>query len=83
MPERGEGIRAPDFLAFETSRVELRLLEAMGKKAANIHLGTEEKWRAILKDLRGRKGNWLGRAAPAMANAIENDWRVWRERRQS
>ena len=83
VPERGEGIRAPDFLTFETSRVELRLLEAMGKETANIHLGTEEKWRAILKDLRGRKGNWLGRAAQAMANAMEKDWRVWRERQQS
>ena len=42
MPERGEGIRAPDFLTFETSRVELRLLKAMGKETANIRVGTEE-----------------------------------------
>jgi len=33
--------------------------------------------------LRGRKGNWLGGAAQAMAGAMEKDWRVWRERWQS
>ncbi len=69
--------------ALATSRGECRLLEAMGRETANIHLGTEEKRRAILKDLRGRKGNWLIRAAQAMADAMEKDWRVWRERRQS
>ncbi|MFZ1132149.1 MAG: DUF2252 family protein, partial [Terriglobales bacterium] len=48
--------------ALGTSRGELRLLEAMGRETANIHVGTEEKRRAILKDLRGRKGNWLASA---------------------
>jgi len=66
-----------------TSRGELRLLEAMGRETANIHVGTEEKRRPILKDLRGRKGNWLLGAAQAMADAIEKDWRVWKERWQS
>jgi hypothetical protein len=69
--------------ALGTSRGELRVLETMGKETANIHLGTEEKRRAILKDLRGRKGNWLLAAAQVMADAMEKDWRVWRERRQS
>ncbi len=69
--------------ALRTSRGECRLLEAMGIETANIHLGTEEKRKAILKDLRKRKGNWLVGAAQAMADAMEKDWRVWRERRQS
>jgi hypothetical protein len=69
--------------ALGTSRGECRLLEAMGRETANIHVGTEEKRRAILKDLRARKGNWLAIAAQAMADAMEKDWRVWRERRQS
>jgi hypothetical protein len=69
--------------ALGTSRGELRLLEAMGRETANIHVGTEEKRRAILKDLRGRKGNWLGESAQTMAGAMEKDWRVWRERWQS
>ena len=68
--------------ALGTSREECRLLEAMGRETANIHVGTEEKRRAILKDLRARKGNWLLGAAQSMARAMEKDWRVWRERRQ-
>ena len=67
--------------ALGSSRGELRLLEAMGRETANIHLGTEEKRRrAILKDLRQRKGNWLLRAAQAMASATEKDWQTWRKR---
>jgi hypothetical protein len=66
-----------------TSRGELRLLDAMGRETANIHLGTEEKRRAILKDLRGRKGNWLLGAAQAMTEIMEKDWKIWKERWQS
>ncbi len=69
--------------ALPTNRDECRLLDAMGRETANIHVGTEEKRRAILKDLRGRKGNWLLAAAQAMAEAMEKDWRVWKERWQS
>ena len=61
-----------------TCRGELRVLQSMGIEAANIHVGTEEKRRAILKDLAARKGNWLADAAQAMADAMEKDWRVWR-----
>lgn len=66
-----------------TNRGELRLLEAMGRETANIHLGTVEKRRAILKDLRRRKGNWLARSALAMAEEVQKDWRIWKERRLS
>jgi len=69
--------------ALGNSRGECRLLAAMGLETANIHVGTEEKRRAILKDLRGRKANWLLNAAETMAGAMEKDWRVWRERWQS
>ena len=41
--------------ALGTSREECRLLTSMGRETANIHVGTEEKRRAILKDLRSRK----------------------------
>jgi hypothetical protein len=61
-----------------SSRGELRLLEAMGRETANIHLGSEETRIAILKDLRRRKGNWLLKAAQTMAVAMEKDWKVWR-----
>ncbi|HSZ64283.1 MAG TPA: DUF2252 family protein [Terriglobales bacterium] len=69
--------------ALGTSRGECRLLEAMGRETANIHVGTEEKRKAILNDVRGRKANWLINAAEKMADVMEKDWRVWRERWQS
>jgi hypothetical protein len=69
--------------ALGTSRGEVRLLEAMGRETANVHLGTDDKRRLILKDLRKRKGNWLLGAAEAMANAIGKDWKEWKERWQS
>jgi hypothetical protein len=72
-----------DLETLGTSRGELRLLEAMGAETANVHLGTVEKRKAILKDLRGRKGSWLVGAAQAMLEAMEKDWRVWTGRRRS
>jgi uncharacterized protein DUF2252 len=72
-----------ELAALGTNREECRLLEAMGRETGNIHVGTEEKRRAILKDLHGRKAGWLLAAAQAMAGAMEKDWRVWKERRQS
>ncbi len=69
--------------ALGTARGELRLLEAMGREVANVHAGTEEKRRSILKDLRKRKGNWLAKAAQDMAETVDKDWRDWRGRRQA
>ena len=69
--------------ALGTAKGELRLLEAMGQETANIHAGTEEKRRSVLKDLRKRKATWLAKAAQDMAAKVEKDWRVWRERRQA
>jgi Uncharacterized protein conserved in bacteria (DUF2252) len=59
-------------------RDELRLLYAMGFETANVHLGTERKRKAVLKDLQSRKGNWLSEAAQAMDKAMAEDWEVWR-----
>ena len=71
-----------ELAALGTAKGELRLLDAMGRETANVHAGTEEERRSILKDLRKRKGNWLAKAAQNMADKMERDWRVWRERRQ-
>lgn len=69
--------------ALGTAKGELRLLEAMGHETANIHVGTEEKRRSILKDFCKRKTSWLANAAQDMAKVVDDDWRVWRERRQT
>ena len=74
---------APDCCHIELSALpeehdEGRLLYAMGWETANIHLGTREKIAALKKDLSGRKGRWLHKAAKAMAQATAKDWKVWR-----
>jgi Uncharacterized protein conserved in bacteria (DUF2252) len=68
--------------ALGNNRGECRLLEAMGFDAANVHAGTAEKRRAILKDMHKRKPNWLIKAAESMAEQVDKDWQSWRERRQ-
>lgn len=65
-----------------SARGELRLLEAMGRETANIHLGTPEKRKMILKDMRRRRGSWLTSGAQGMADAAEKDWKVWRKYHQ-
>jgi hypothetical protein len=74
-------------LAPDGSRIELaslpgnrdedRLLWMMGWETANMHLGSADKVRLILADLKKRKRNWLSSAAARMAQAVERDWRKW------
>jgi hypothetical protein len=76
-------------LAPYCSRIELgqlprdhdkeRLLRAMGRELANIHLGTGRARAAVREDLRRRKSKWLGQAAKVMAEATQEDWREWRK----
>ncbi len=60
-------------------RDERRLLRAMGRETANIHLGTRSARRAVRRDLDRRPSGWLDRAATAMADAVSEDWRRWRK----
>ena len=56
---------------------ELRLLRAMGWEAANIHLGTPAAIKAVRHNLEHQPKGWLARAADAMGDATERDWKVW------
>jgi hypothetical protein len=58
-------------------RDEYALLRAMGREAANVHLGTKKQVKQILRDLNQRKPNWLRRAGKKMAKASEKDWREY------
>jgi hypothetical protein len=58
-------------------RDEYTLLRAMGREAANVHLGTKKHVKQILRDLNQRKPNWLRRAGKKMAKVIEKDWREY------
>jgi hypothetical protein len=60
-------------------RDEEVLLHAMGTETANVHLGSKRSVKNILKDLHGKKPNWLRSAARAMAKAIEKDWKDYRK----
>jgi len=60
-------------------RDEERLLYAMGSEAANVHLGTQRQLQRILKDMRGRKSNWLRAAGKGMAKAMEREWKDYRK----
>jgi len=55
-----------------------KLVHAMGRELANIHLGTPEAVAAIRRDLRQRDPDWLRAAAETMVSATLNDWREWR-----
>jgi len=76
---------APDCLRIELAsspkkRDETRLLHAMGRETANVHLGTTTQIAGIRQDLKKRKNGWLHETARTMAGALMNDWRRWREK---
>ncbi len=60
-------------------RDEEMLLHAMGREAANVHLGTRRQTTNIVKDLRKRGANWLREGAVRMARAVEKDWDRYRK----
>jgi hypothetical protein len=76
-------------LAPDCSRIELahleeardswKLLWAMGFETANVHLGSG-RGKKILKFVRKLPPRWLDRKSKLMADAVEQDWVVWRAR---
>ncbi|HVO30708.1 MAG TPA: DUF2252 family protein [bacterium] len=61
--------------------LEASMLQAMGREAANVHLGSSGALRGVRRDLARLKKNWLLDAAKEMAKATEHDWKDWRKRR--
>ncbi len=63
-----------------SDRNELKLLTAMGREVANIHLGSGAAAKtAIGEDLEKRERKWLLKAAQAMVVSVREDWRQWRK----
>lgn len=62
------------------SRNEKRLLEAMGRETANLHLGSNSSIGTVRADLKARPKGWLLAAARAMARATVADWKTWKAR---
>ena len=74
---------APDTIKIELPRIanaqlQLRLLKAMGRETANVHLGSSACKDSVLNDLAKRPTQWLIRAAEDMVEAIRRDWWEWR-----
>ncbi len=57
---------------------EEKLVRAMGRELANIHLGSARAIPAVRRDLSRRKPKWLAHAAEFMVEATLNDWQEWR-----
>jgi len=74
-------------LAPDSSRVELKslpkhkdvrkLLEAMGRETANIHLARRDAIQKVQRDLAKRRAGWLHQAATTMVEATTTDWQAW------
>ncbi len=56
-----------------------KMLRAMGRELANVHLGTPRTISAIRRDLTQRKPDWLRQSAEIMAKATLKDWKEWRK----
>jgi uncharacterized protein DUF2252 len=69
-----------ELTALPRKRDEGKLLYAMGRETANVHLGNHKVIKAIQRDLAKRKANWLRMAAKAMTRATLTDWRDWVDR---
>ncbi len=63
---------------YPARRDELRILRAMGRETANVHLATPAAMPAVKRDLARRGGKWLAAAARTMADAVLVDWKAWR-----
>jgi hypothetical protein len=77
---------APDFIKIEMSvlprRNLLRLLRAMGRELANIHLASRAAIPTVLDDLQKRDRHdaaWLLSAAEGMTELLEHDWKQWKK----
>ena len=49
----------------------------MGCEAANVHLGSRNKIKSVLRDLHGRKPSWLRNAAKDMGKAVKREWKEY------
>jgi Uncharacterized protein conserved in bacteria (DUF2252) len=75
-------------LAPYCSRIELqqlprgryaeKLLHAMGRELANVHLGTRGSASAVQKDLKQRGPKWLLHATEVMTEVTLKDWKKWK-----
>jgi hypothetical protein len=59
------------------ARLTAKLLQAMGRELASVHLGARDRRRAILRDLDRREKGWLAASTRAMADATRRDFAAY------
>src|SRR5262245_19585013 len=59
--------------------LSLEMLHLMGQDLANVHLGTGDPKRAVMRDLRRRPRGWLAAAARAAADFVRREHKEWRQ----
>ena len=69
-----------EIMAVPKRKDEETFLRVMGTEAANVHVGSKQSVKKILRDMDGRKSNWLRDAAKPMARMVERDWKQYRKR---
>jgi hypothetical protein len=69
-----------EIMAVPKKKDEETFLRVMGTEAANVHVGSKQSVKKILRDMDGRKSNWLRDAAKPMARMVERDWKEYRKR---
>jgi Uncharacterized protein conserved in bacteria (DUF2252) len=72
--------RRVDLADLPTARGEKRLLRAMGREIANVHLGSADA-AELLADLARRPEGWLLAAARGMAHAVRDDFATFAARK--
>lgn len=75
---------APDCSRIDTRKLSAgaaaEILAAMGREAANIHLGVPSKAVVIVRDLERRKEGWLEEASLRMERITRKECGEWRKR---
>jgi len=67
--------------ALSRDRDEYRLLRAMGRETANVHLGSRKAISSVVEDLKRRSSRWLHTYAQEMVQVTKRDWRQWKSPR--
>jgi len=63
----------------EVQGSEMRLLHAMGRETANVHLGTRSAVKDILRHASKQRKRWLHEATQAMLERVLADWKTWKK----
>ncbi len=71
-----------DLEALPAKRDDQRLLHAMARETANVHLGSVNGGTTIKADMNRRSAKWLREAAKTMVRAVEDDWKRWKDHRR-